>query len=106
VKHIKYYKNFKIYEDVSPEENLANFRKSLSEISTSEDPNKETNDVKKLSWDVKNKQIKVFLDITGFSDKEQTTFGKGIIAWGALKNWRKGKYKNSFQQINHIGFIA
>lgn len=111
MKYIKYYENFKIYEERSPEENLANFRQVLTKEVLPENPTnkeevtKEMSEVKNLSWDVKNPQIKIFLDITSFSDKEQTLFGKGIIAWAAMKNWFKGKFRHSSQQINHIGFV-
>lgn len=106
MKYIKYYENF-----VEPEENLSNFRKVLTkEVFPKNPTNKEEaieemDEVKNLSWDVKNPQIKIFLDITTFSDREQTLFGKVIIGWAAMKNWFRGKFRNSSQQINHIGFV-
>ena len=106
MKYIKYYENFE-----EPEENLANFRKVLTKEILPENPTnkeeaiEEIDEVKNLSWDVKNPQIKIFLDITTFSDREQTLFGKAIIGWAAMKNWFRGKFRNSSQQINHIGFV-
>ena len=111
MKYIKYYENFKICEEKSPEENLANFRQVLAKEVLSENPTnkeevtKEMDEVKNLSWDVKNPQIKIFLDITTFFGKGQTGFGKAIIFWSAVKNWFKGRFRHTSNQINHIGFV-
>jgi len=111
MRHIEYYENFKIHEGTTPRENLLRYKNIINReappinIQTGEDLSGEMELIEKLSWNVENPQIKVFLDITPFFHTEQNLFGKAIISWSALTNWVKRKYKISPHEINHIGFI-
>jgi len=87
-----------INEEILPEDKIGNYRDYISKFNSE-------GKVVDIDWYINNDEIKVFLDITSISDKEQTLFGKGIILWGAIKNWVRGKFKNSLNKVNHIGFV-
>ena len=92
------------------EENIADYRDAISKGIFPEQPSNqsitnEINQLESIKFDVKNTKIKVFLDITSFLGKNQDNTGRGIILFGAIKNWLSGKFKYSAQIVNHIGFI-
>jgi len=49
--------------------------------------------------------MKVFFDITNFSNKHQNFFGRAIIAVNAITNLMKGKIKGAMAAANHVGII-
>lgn len=49
--------------------------------------------------------MKVFFDITTFSNKNQTFFGKLIIGVNAVNNILKGKIRGATAAANHVGII-
>lgn len=49
--------------------------------------------------------MKVFFDVTTFFNKNQTRFGRGIIAVNTLVNLVKGKIRGATASANHVGFI-
>ena len=88
----------KINEEILPEDKIGSYRDYISKFNSE-------GKIVDIDWYINNDEIKVFLDITTISDREQTLFGKGIILWGAIKSWIKGKFKNSLNKVNHIGFV-
>lgn len=83
-------------QDLEGEDMVADIKNQYSDASVSEN---------QCRWDITQPGIKIFFDITGFSDEEQNVFGKGIILRGAIANWFKGKFKNSLNVVNHVGFV-
>ena len=49
--------------------------------------------------------MKVFFDITTFSNENQNNFGKAIIAVNAIANIMKGKIRGAMAAANHVGII-
>ena len=97
-------KKIKIYEEfITPEKNISAYRDYLTGV---KDKNK---DIVGFRWDIDNDQVKIFLDITNYSHKTQTFFGKGIIGWAAFKDWGNKRFKGleslRWEKVNHIGFI-
>jgi len=57
-------------------------------------------------WDYANSTgMKVFFDITTFFNKNQSGFGRAIIAVNTFANFMKGKIKGATASANHVGFI-
>ena len=101
MRHVKPFSLFVLKEnahihDIEGEDEIAIIRQQYYDAARTENT---------CQWDISQPGIKVFFDITGFLHKDQNLFGKVIILKGAIINWFNGKFKNSLNIVNHVGFI-
>jgi hypothetical protein len=100
---MRHLKSFEVYEAKifdKPHERLGKFRSFIKKKMGVGYSRKAD-----FKWDVDNDNVKIFFDITEFFDPHQSAFGKGIIAWEAVKNWLKGNFKRTLNVVDHVGFV-